>query len=296
MIGAVVGPYRLVAELGSGGMGTVYRAEVVEPTAGLEPGTQVAVKIAHPQLLREPGFFKRILREGAIGQRIRHRNVVATLGLDAISVGSETIFYLAMEYVQGRTLRRLMDALGPAPEAICRHVAREVAAGLEAIHAQGVVHRDLKPENLMVSDDRVVKVMDLGLARAVRDASRLSAPGTFTGSMLYAAPEQFRQSLGALDGRADLFVLGIILYEMAMGTHPFHRDADGYGETVRRVLTEPPPPLSERDPRFSAAFDQVVRTLLAKERDARFPSARALIDALTEQEPPQAGDVRATKA
>jgi serine/threonine-protein kinase len=106
----------------------------------------------------------------------------------------------------------MLDELGRVPEALCRHVGRETAKGLAAIHGAGAVHRDMKPENVIVTPDNVVKVMDLGVARLKDEALRLSQTGTFVGSVLYAAPEQFLEGDEALDGRADLYALGLTLY------------------------------------------------------------------------------------
>ena len=163
MIGTALGPYRVVRELGSGGMGKVYAAVVEGRCPGLAEGTRVALKVVHPHLLETPGFFKRFLREAEIGKTVRHPNVVRTFDFDA--GGGQ--HFMAMEYVEGQTLRELLVELERVPEELCRHIAREVCKGLSAIHAAGVIHRDMKPENLLMYNN-VVKVCDLGLAREIR--------------------------------------------------------------------------------------------------------------------------------
>lgn len=146
-----VGPYALLAELGSGGMGTVWRAESAD-------GAVVALKVVHEHVAAMPGFLDRFVREGEAGLRVRHENVVATLGTGE-SAGRH---WIALEYVEGQTLRGLREEMGTVPEELCRHVGREMATGLGALHAAGLVHRDVKPENVLITRDHVVKVMDLG--------------------------------------------------------------------------------------------------------------------------------------
>ena len=184
MEGRLLGPYRIGPEIGSGGMGSVFLATVEGDAAGLEPGARVAVKVVHPHLLARPGFFKRFLREGRAGRQVGHENVVRTLEVDALQVEGRTVHFLVMEHVEGRTLRELLGDLGAIPEALLRELARQIAAGLSAIHAAGIVHRDLKPENVLVTDDHRVRVMDLGVARIVEESVALTREGQFAGSLL----------------------------------------------------------------------------------------------------------------
>ncbi len=276
MIGRLLGPYRLEAELGSGGMGTVYRAVVEGRAPGLAVGKQVAVKVVHPHLLSRQGFFKRFLREGEIGGRVRHENVVATIDIDATEVDGASVLFMAMEYVEGRTLRELLRDLGQVPEGLLRELARQTAAGLSAIHAAGIVHRDLKPENVLVTDDQRVCIMDLGVARLVEASIALTPTGLFAGSVLYAAPEQFRHE--GIDTAADLYALGAVLYELAAGTSPFQRD-DMAG-IIHAHLHETPPPLRERARGVSPFLSEVVATLLAKDVHERIASATELAQIL----------------
>ena len=161
-----LGVYRLEAELGSGAMGKVWRAT--------GPAGPVAVKVIHPHLLESPGFFKRFLREAELGKSVVHPNVVRTLDVDAITVGGTQQNFLVMEYVEGQTLRGLLEELTRVPEELCRHIGREMAKGLAAIHAAGAVHRDLKPENVLITKEHAVKVMDLGVAQLAGESLRLS--------------------------------------------------------------------------------------------------------------------------
>jgi serine/threonine protein kinase/tetratricopeptide (TPR) repeat protein len=283
-VGTTIGPYRLDAELGAGGMGTVYLATLVVPALGLGAGARVAVKVLHAHLVSRPEFRDRFLREAAIGARVRHENVAATLGSESVLVDGARVDLLAMEYVEGRTLRALLDDLGHVPEGLCRHIGHEVGRALAAIHGEGAVHRDLKPENVLITPDHVVKVMDLGVARLVDEATRISETGAFVGSLPYAAPEQLGSpgrpvqcSSSAegrkvdVDARADLHALGLTLYELATGVHPF--DADDVGTVVRRVLDAVPRPAGELNPQLSPFFEELLARLLEKDRERRPQSA-----------------------
>ncbi|MDJ0974485.1 MAG: protein kinase [Planctomycetota bacterium] len=282
MIGGRISVYEILSELGSGGMGSVYLARCAEEAAGLDEGVQVALKVIHPNLLSQPGFFKRFLREAQIGQNVQHENVVRTYDCDATLVDGQQHNFLVMEYVEGQTLRDLLGELERVPEELCRHIGREVARGLTAIHEAGVVHRDIKPENVLITQEHVVKVMDLGVARLQDEAIRLSQAGAFVGSLEYAAPEQFRSADGDPDGRADLHSLGVVLYELATGQHPY-RDEE-VSKVMRNILDEEPRKAGEVNPQLSPFFEEVVGTLVAKDRDDRFADAAALAAVLEEGE------------
>ena len=282
LLGGTVGPCRLVAELGSGGMGTVYLGELLRPEYGLEAGARVAVKVVHPRLLETPDVIRRFRREAEIGRSVRHPNVVRTLDVGMERRGEADSHFIVMEFVRGQTLRALLEEEGALPEELCRHLGREVAQAVEAIHAAGVVHRDLKPENILITGDQEVRVMDLGVARLQGEATRLTRTGAFVGSLNYAAPEQLREGGTDLDGRVDLWALGVTLQEAATGQHPFGRG--DLGTMIRRILLEEPPPASRVNSRVTPFFEEVLQRLLRKEREERFPSARDLLDVLVEGE------------
>lgn len=269
---AQLGPYRLFEEIGSGGMARVHLAEDGE-------GRRVALKVLHTHLAEDAGFYRRFRREGELGQKIRHRNVVSTLDVGRAEADGRQALYLALEYVEGQTLRGLLDELQRVPEELCRHIGREVAKGLAAIHEAGAIHRDLKPENVLITADHVVKVGDLGVARLVHESLGTTEPGVFAGTVLYAAPEQFQ---GTYDARADLYALGLVLYELATGVHPFADD-----DPVRimgRHLNDEPRPAGELNPQLSAFYEEMVKALLAKDPAERIPSAEALALVLVEGE------------
>ncbi|MDH3591917.1 MAG: protein kinase, partial [Planctomycetota bacterium] len=256
MIGEQLGGYTIRSELGSGGMGKVYLAE---------NGRRCALKLLHPHLLDSTEAVDRFKLEAELGRRVEHENVVRTFDVGSADVDGVTHHYLVMDYVEGQTLRALLHDVGRVPEELCRHIGREVAHGLAAIHETGVVHRDIKPENVLITKDHVVKVMDLGVAKLLDEAIKLSQTGAFQGSLLYAAPEQF--SGATPDPRADFYSLGLVLYELATGRHPFA--ADSTAEVLARLLSEDPRPAAELNPQLSPFFEEVCKALLQKDRERR---------------------------
>lgn len=269
---ASVGPYRLLRRLGDGAMGTVWLAE--------EEGRRVAVKILHPHLAERRGFFRRFGREARAGRRVRHPNVVRTLDSDLLFLGDQASCILVMEYVEGRTLRELLSELGVVPETLVREIGRQVSEGLQAIHAEGLVHRDLKPENVMITTDHQVRIMDLGIAKERMASVAITEAGQFAGSLLYASPEQIRGA--SIGPAADLYALGVLLFELATGENPFRRDDVA---AVLHLHTEEVPPLVLGvRPETSPFLTEVVARLLAKVPQDRFESAGRVAQILDEGE------------
>jgi tetratricopeptide (TPR) repeat protein len=267
---ARLGPFRVLREIGRGGMGVVYEAQ------DERDGGRVAVKAVHAHLLGNARAEERFAREAAAGAQVRHANVVRTLG--ALRVEDDAgrgRGVLVTELVEGRTLRDLVRSLGRVPESLVREIGRGIAHGVAAIHAAGIVHRDLKPENVMLTTDARVRVMDLGVARVLDDGPGPTREGDFVGSLEYASPEQ---CVGATAGApADLYAIGVVLHELVSGANPFARN--NAIATVAAHLTAVPPPLESSG--FLAA---VVAKLLAKEPAARFASAAELARVLEEAE------------
>jgi tetratricopeptide (TPR) repeat protein len=280
MDGKRLGPFRVGAKLGSGGMGTVYGARLLEPAYGLLPGAGLAVKVIHPHLLESGDYFERFLREAGIGSQIRHENVVEVFGVETAKVDDHDLNYIVMAHVKGRTLRQLLDDLGTVPEVLLREIGRQVADGLGAIHEAGIIHRDIKPDNVILTKDDQIRIMDLGMARLVEGSVELTLEGHFAGSLLYAAPEQLKG--GPIGPRADLYALGVLLYELATGINPFRRDVPT--AVMVAQLEEVPTPLKEWNPRISAFFSEVVMRLLQKDETRRIESADALAGILEEGE------------
>lgn len=286
--GTRLGPFEIECVLGSGGMGAVYRARVREPVLDLPVEAVTALKVIHTYWRGEPAYEARFRREAEIGSQVRHPNVVRTFGAITVTRDAGDLPVLVMEYVEGKTLHRLLKELERVPEALCRHIGREVAMGLSALHAHQAIHRDIKPENVLITESHVVKVMDLGVARVfstdLDDPARRRLTGTmeFVGSLHYAAPEQLNDLGVPVDHRADLYALGLVLYELATGEHPFADLAPAV--RLQRQLTETPRPLHEVRPSVSPFFSEVVGRLLQAQRDRRFRDAAELAAVLEKQE------------
>ncbi|MHC4407681.1 MAG: serine/threonine-protein kinase [Planctomycetota bacterium] len=274
MIGNKLNRYTIVSELGTGGMGKVYLA--VTPS-----GHRVALKVVHPHLVNTPGFFKRFLREGEIGRKVKHENVVRTLDVDATTIDDKQVNYMVMEFVRGKSLRELLVELGTVPETLLREIALQLSAGLNAIHSADIIHRDIKPENVLITRDHTVRIMDLGVAKMQEASVALTLGGQFAGSYLYAAPEQFEKDTD-VGPAADLYALGVLLYELATADNPFR--ADSVSAIMAKHSEEEPPPLRDRAPEVSPFFAAVVHTLLAKDPSDRFASAAELNEILDEGE------------
>jgi predicted ATPase len=262
----VYGHYRLDARIGGGGMGEVFRA------FDTRLNRHVAVKI-----LREAGgggaaVVQRFLREARAASALNHPNIVTIHEVGENSQGEQ---FIVQELIEGRTLRSALE--GELPLASAIDVGRQVARALSAAHAAGIVHRDVKPETIMLRSDGYVKVLDFGLARVVdyqaaERSTRVNLdtePGTLLGTTPYMSPEQ---ATGVQAGpAADIFALGIVLYEMAAGRRPFV--APSPIAVLAAILSEQPVPLVRLNPEIPAAFDELVHRMLSKEPDRR-PSAR----------------------
>jgi tetratricopeptide (TPR) repeat protein len=272
--GTALGRYRVRSEIGRGGMGVVYEAEDAS-TGGL-----VALKVILPHLLAIEGVRERFGREARLGAVVAHDNVVRTLDLGEATIGGRVLHYLVMERVHDKTLRRLLEALGTVPEALLREIAVQAARGLAALHAVGVVHRDVKPENILLADDRRVRIMDLGVAQVAGGTGGLTQEGQFIGSFRYASPEQCEG--GTIGPAADLYALGVALFELAVGHAPF--EGDDIAALVRAHAEVRPAPIAELNPLVSDFFSDVVATLLEKRVERRFRSARELEQVLVEAE------------
>jgi serine/threonine-protein kinase len=272
MIGRILdNQYEIEAFLAEGGMGAVYRARHTLL------GDRVAIKILPPEMRRNSEWLKRFQREGQAARRFRHPNAVIVHDLRTSSEGWN---YLVMEYVEGRTLDEEMTRRGGrlAP-AESSKIIETVASVLDAAHAQGVVHRDLKPSNIMLtSDDGTVKLLDLGIAKisdAQAGGTALTTAGQLLGTPYYMSPEQWgeipRDGVVEIDGRADIYSLGVVVYQITTGELPFK--ADTAIELRRAHCRERPRPLEEFDASVPAAWSRAVLRAMAKDRSERQSSA-----------------------
>ncbi|MFT7536627.1 MAG: serine/threonine protein kinase, partial [Hyphomicrobiaceae bacterium] len=223
----------LLHVVGSGSSGTVYRARLRENYKGLPANTEVAVKLLRPELAANQRARARLFVEGEMGKSVRHANVAEVYGVETVErLGIETTF-LVMQFIQGTTLRDLLLRSGAPVEDLTRRLGADAARGLSALHRRGLAHRDIKPENLILTPDSVLKIVDLGLARPFGTVGSGASPGNspsaggstsssglgLAGSVAYSAPEMLR---GERAGpRSDLYALGIVLFEVTTGQHPF---------------------------------------------------------------------------
>jgi len=254
--------YRLLERIGSGAMGSVYKAD------HLKLLVQVALKVLRPSLASSRTQIERLKREAQLAARLSHPNVVKSL-----DVGESNGFhYLAMEFVEGETVRDLL-ARGRVPEKEALGIVRQVASGLAHAHQHGVVHRDVKPGNIMITPEGVAKLADFGLARG-QGPSDLTLEHASIGTPQYVAPEQMRRGSDAT-GRSDLFSLGATLYHMVTGRPPF--DGENLGEIVQNVLAcrfEPPERLA---PELSRDAIYVIDRLMRANPRERYASAADLV-------------------
>lgn len=262
MIGRRISHYRVLEELGAGGMGTVYRAE------DTLLGRPVALKFPHPRRVGQEDARARFLREARAASVLDHPNVVVLY--DVAEVQDEV--FLAMQFVDGRALRERV-ARGPLPADEAVAIARAVAEAIAHAHGRGVLHRDLKPENILIGADGRVKVADFGLALRLEDA-RITTEGEIVGTLAYLAPEVF---LGhGAENRSDLYALGVVLYELLSGGVPFHGDHPA--SLAYQVAHAEPPPLP---PSVPPGLRRLVLGLLAKHPEERPRDALAVVDALS---------------
>ncbi|WP_437284894.1 protein kinase domain-containing protein [Sorangium sp. So ce406] len=284
LVGSLIsGRYRVHELIGEGGMGAVYRGEQVHLRK------QVAIKLLRPLARRMPELVARFEREAVAGAHIRHPNVVAAIDFGQLDDAS---YFLILEYVAGTPLKEV-TAGGRLQPARALRVARQIASALSAAHEKGIVHRDVKPQNILLDTHDQVRLIDFGLAKVdvdllssqVRKTSSprpaLTSAGEVFGTLAYLAPEALR-GMDAVDARADLYALGLVLYEMLTGQHPF--DAKNVVERLKQQGPAGPPPLRARAPDLEVPreVEQVVARLMEHDASFRYQTANDAIAALDE--------------
>ncbi|WP_224367245.1 TonB family protein [Hyalangium versicolor] len=275
------GRFSIVEPIGVGGMGKVYRAM----QAPLD--RVVALKVLNPSFpsTKDPGFQQRFLREASLTSKLRHPSTVTVIDYGQTDDG---IYYIAMEYLEGRTLAQVLAQSGPLPWSRVISIVQQVCRSLREAHAMGIVHRDLKPANIMLlneSDQDLVKVLDFGLVKSIAPVNEGEAPlspeitqsGTFLGSPQYMAPEQARN---VADARSDIYSLGVVMYQMLQGRPPFI--ARDHLELIFSHCKEPPPPFNSLRPHIPVPHDieAVVMRCLEKDPARRFQSMDEMLEAM----------------
>jgi Tol biopolymer transport system component/predicted Ser/Thr protein kinase len=276
MVGRQLGQYRIVEEIGKGGMGVVYLAEDVRL------GRRVALKVLPAEVAADPARRARFEREARAIAALNHPNIVTLHSVEEV----DGVTFLTMELVDGNRLGRLLDRNGlPLDKLLDWSLG--IAAALAAAHRQGVVHRDLKPDNIMITGDGRIKVLDFGLAKLRESAqdeetvvptASITEAGKILGTVSYMSPEQAEGK--PLDHRSDIFSFGVVFYEMATGRRPFVGETAV--STISSILRDTPPPPQQLNAALPAQLGRIVRRCLAKEPDRRYQSTDDLRNELLE--------------
>lgn len=271
LLGQTVGSYRIARLIGQGGMGAVY--------LGVQPniGSRVAIKVLSPSASATAGMVDRFFAEARAANRIRHESIVNVLDLNQLPDGRP---YIVMEYLEGAPLSSHFEAHRPFPLGFLARLGLEALGALDAAHAQGITHRDLKPDNLFVTSLGRLKILDFGIAKLrpeLGGQSDATRTGALLGTPQYMSPEQ---ALGQpVDTRADLYSLGVVLFEGATGHRPFQ--ADSLFELLKQHIEATPPRPASLRPELPPAFEQVIWRAMAKDKGHRFQSAAEMAQALS---------------
>ncbi|MCA8920305.1 MAG: serine/threonine protein kinase [Planctomycetes bacterium] len=265
VIGQVVGPCRIHRKIGEGGMGAVYLAQ--HPVLHKD----MVVKVLKPAYANSERRVKRFFQEARAAARVDHPNVIA---IQDVGTNAQGLHYILMQYLEGENLFERLLRRGVFEPAQALEVVRAIAEAMQAMHAVGVIHRDIKPENVVITPNDQIRLIDFGLAKDLQNQLNLTAPGAMVGTPLYMAPEIGRSE--TIDGRADVYSLGLTLYALLAGRPPF----EGY--PIHHVIFGKARlrPLSELNPKVEAPLLGVLARMLAWDRRDRYPSAEALIEDL----------------
>jgi serine/threonine protein kinase len=258
--GQQFGKYRIIQELGAGGFATVYKA--LDTTLDRE----VALKILVPLILRDPPFINRFKQEAKVMARLFHPNVATVFEISE-AAGRH---FIAMQYIQGRNLRDLIREESPLPFDEMASIIEQIGAALDYAHMHGIIHRDVKPSNILIDERGHATLTDFGIAKALEGTSIQTTSGAVMGTPYYASPEQAESR--PLDGRSDLYSLGIVAYELCTGTVPFV--ADSTPSLYYKIVHEPPRLPSDSNARAARPIEQVLLKAIIKQPEQRYQSGQ----------------------
>ena len=261
MIGQTISHYKILEKLGEGGMGVVYKAE------DLNLKRAVALKFLPPNFSADEDVKQRFIHEAQAASALNHTNICSIHAIEEF----ERQQFIDMEFVEGKTLGALLKGKELSLKELVA-IALQIAEGLNAAHKKGIVHRDIKPDNIMVTDDRLVKIMDFGLAK-LKGSSKLTKTHSTLGTLSYMSPEQAHGE--EVDQRSDIFSFGAVLYEMITGRPPFRGEHEA--AILYSVMNETPEPLARYKSDVSDGMQRVLDKALAKERDKRYQHVDEMI-------------------
>lgn len=270
LTGQLIDNYRIISQLGAGGMGQVYLAE------DQRLSRKVALKLLPTKFTEDPERLSRFEQEARAASSLNHPNIITVYEIGSL----DSTHYIAMEYIEGRTLRQVLKSNQLSILGLV-DIAIQVVEALGAAHRTGIVHRDVKPENIMLRPDGYVKVLDFGVAKLMAAGEKpfdgyRTDPGKVVGTVRYMSPEQIRGQ--AVDGRSDIFSLGIVLYELVTGKAPF--EGESAGDLMAAILTRDPEPLRMHSSAIPEELDRIVGRMLSKPLNERYPSVAELLDDL----------------
>ncbi len=282
LIGQQLANYKVIDKLGSGGMATVFKAHE------LSLNRMVALKVLSPQLSEDTGFIKRFQREAQAAAKLNHPNIV-----QVYAIGSDQgVHFFAMEYVKGQSLAEIKKEKGKLPPARAASIIRQVSEALAEAHGAGLVHRDIKPSNIMIDANGKPKVTDFGIAFVSEAKTKLTRDGSIIGTPEYLSPEQCEGK--TVDGRSDLYSLGVTLYELLSGKTPY--EADTPVSMLMKIVKGEFQPLGEVNPDVPQPLLDIVEKMMKTDPDERYGSMTEVADLLKQYGQPQTGNLSAPSA
>ena len=264
LAGTRLGNYEIESLLGRGGMGVVYKARQISLNRA------VALKILPPTLSSEASFVKRFQREAEAVAQLDHSNIVQIFDISK----AKGLHFFSMQYIEGRALDEVLKEQGCLDASEAVRIISQAAQGIEHAHKNGIIHRDIKPSNIILDDSGNVKVMDFGLARSTEERSKLTRSGTLMGTLDYMSPEQCQGD--ELDGRTDIYSLGVVLYEILTGKAPF--DAPNEAALLNKIINEEPPKDMAVNPEISSGLSTILSKMMAKDRANRYKAIPELLE------------------